>query len=154
MGLASLVRSIWSDKQNVAYRPPQAYDGAGVGAYNIFNINGAVRILLLGGRATANAGAGATLRCTINGVQAEAAAVDIGTACITGEVWVSTLNVAGAMLGAVGGLPLTDALLHSKGFLAGDSVGVIVATFAVATWTGEIFCVYQKLTPASSITVV
>jgi hypothetical protein len=154
MGLISLVQNLWSDKQNVAYRPPQAYDGAGVGAYNIFNINGAVRILLLGGRATAAAGAGTTLINAINGVNDCAGAVDIGTGCLTGEVWVSPLNVAGAMLGALGGLPLTDALLHSKGFLAGDSVGTIVATFAVGTWTGEIFCVYQKMTPAASITVV
>lgn len=153
MGLASLVRSLWADRENVVYRPPQVYPTGFAAA--IFNINGAVRILLLGGRYTDAPVAGTTLIVAINGVGACVAAVDIGTGGAAGEVWVVPLNVAGAMLGALGGLPLTDALLHSKGFLAGDSVGTILATFAGVggEWTGEIFCVYQKLTPASSITV-
>jgi len=149
-GLRQLINQLWRSSENVAYRPPELY---AVGAHDIFNIVGAVRILLLGGRQTGATVAGTTLTVAINGVATCAGAVDIGTGMIAGEVWVSPLNVAGAMLGAVGGLPLTDALLHPKGFLAGDSVGTIVATFAVDTWTGEIFCVYQKLTPAAQITV-
>jgi len=149
-GLKGLVSELWVNNLSVAYRPPEVYTAA---AHNIFNIAGAVRILLLGGRYTDAPGGATTLTVAINGVGGDGGAIDIGTGGVAGEVWVSPLNVAGAMLGALGGLPLTDALLHSKGFLAGDSVGTIVATFAVNTWTGEIFCVYQKLTPTALITV-
>jgi len=149
MSLSSLVASLWQQQENVAYRPPQVYNAA----TPVFNINGAVLIKLLGGFYTAAPGGATTLICAINGVNVCAAAVDIGTGGVIGEVWVSPLNVAGAMLGALGGLPFTDALLHSKGFLAGNSVGTIVCTFAVSTWTGSIFCIYKKLTPNAAITV-
>jgi len=149
MSLKALVTQTWQNSEQVICRAAQVYNAA----TNVFNIIGAVRILLLGGYATAAAGGATTLINAINGVNDCAGAVDIGTGCIEGEVWVSPLNVAGAMLGALGALPLTDALLHPKGMLVGDSVGTIVSTFAVSTWTGQIFCVYQKLTPAAMITV-
>ena len=150
MSLKSLITQVWQAGWNVVYRPPALYDAA----TDIFDIEGPVFIKLLGGYATDAAGGATTLTVAINGVGVDAGAIDIGTGCIAGEMWVSPLNVAGAMLGALGGLPLTDALLHPKGFLAGDSAGTgIVATFAVSDWTGSIFCVYQKLAPQSLITV-
>lgn len=149
MSLKSLISQIWQSQMNIAYRPPEVY---AIGAHDIFDIEGPVLIKLLGGYYTDASGALAELTVAINGVGADAGTVAI--AGVAGQVWVSPLNVGGAMAGAVGGLPLTDALLHPKGFLAGDSAGTgIVATVAVETWTGSIFCVYQKLAPQSLITV-
>lgn len=150
MSLSAQIKQLWQSQDTIAYRPPAVC----AGATNIFAIVGPNLIKLIGGYYTALPGGATTLTVAVNGVNTVAAAVDIGTGGAIGEVWVSTLNVAGAMLGALGGLPLTDALLHSKGFLTGDSVGLIVATFAVANWTGSIFCVYQKLAPQSSIVPV
>lgn len=152
MGLRSLVSDVWSNQQSVAWRPAQVYTNV-VGAYNIFEITGPVLIYLLGGRATAAAGGATTLATTINGVAGEAGAVAINGA--VGTVFAVPLNVAGVIAGAAGALPLTTALLHPpQGMLAGIGAaanGVVIFTFAVSTWTGDIFCVYRKLSPTSDV---
>ena len=152
--MSGQVKQMWLDREYVAYRPAQLYDNA-VGAYNLFNITGPVMIYLFGGRATAAAGGAATLATTFNGVAGEAGAVAINGA--VGTVWSVPLNVAGVIAGAAGALPLTTALLHPpQGMLVGigaAAAGVIIGTFAVATWTGDIFCVYRKLSPTSAINV-
>ncbi|MFA5401493.1 MAG: hypothetical protein WC359_13670 [Dehalococcoidia bacterium] len=152
--MSGQVKQLWLDRENVAYRPAQVYTSV-TGAYNIFTITGPVMIYLLGGRATAAAGGATTLATTINGVAGEAAAVAINGA--VGTVFAIPLNVAGVIAGAAGALPLTTALLHPpQGMLAGIGAagnGVIIFTFAVSTWTGDIFCVYRKLSPSSSVNV-
>ena len=148
MSLKSLITQVWQSGWSVVYRPPAVYAAV---ANDIFDITGPVLIKLLGGFTTAATGGATTLTVAINGVGVDAGAAVI-TAAGAGEVWVSPLNVAGVMAGQVTGLPLTDALLHPKGFLTGNGAGV-VCTFGVATWTGSIFCVYQKLAPQSLITV-
>ncbi len=154
MSLSSLVASLWKDKETLAYRPAQVYSSV-TGAYNLFNITGPVLIYLLGGSATAAAGGATTLATTINGVAGEAGAVAINGA--VGTVWCTPLNAAGVIAGAAGALPLTTALLHPpQGMLSGigaAAAGVIIGTFAVSTWTGDIFCLYRKLSPTSEITV-
>ena len=141
------VSQVWQDRATVAYRAPELYT---VAPHNVFNITGPVIITVLGGMQTGAAGAGSTCIFAINGVAPDAAAVAVDGGI--GLVFASCLNVAGTLVNAAG-VPLTDALLHSKGFLAGNSVGTITATFAVDTWTGELFCVYRKLAPYSSINV-
>jgi hypothetical protein len=137
--------------EKVAYRASETYNAA----TNLFNITGPVMLYLLGGRATAAAGGATTVAITVNGVDAQAAAVAINGN--VGTVWSTPLNVAGVIAGAAGALPLTTALLHPpQGMLAGvqpAGPGVIVGTFAVSTWTGDIFCVYRKLSPTASIEV-
>lgn len=152
MSQSAMVKETWQDKETVAYRPAQVYTNV-VGAYNVFQITGPVLIYVLGGRATAAAGGATTVACTVNGVGTEAGAVAINGA--VGTVWCTPLNVAGVIAGAAGALPLTTALLHPpKGMLSGIGAaanGVIIMTFAVSTWTGDIFCVYRKLSPMSLV---
>lgn len=152
MSLASEIKAIFRDKESLAYAPPAVYTSV-VGAYNVFTITGPVLIYLLGGRATAAAGGATTVASLINGVAGEAAAVAVNGA--VGTVWATPLNVAGVIAGAAGALPLTTALLHPpQGMLAGIGAaanGVITITFAVSTWTGDIFCLYRKLSPNSRI---
>jgi len=151
MSYRARVSQVWQDKETVAYRAPQLYDNTVGGGVNIlFNIIGPVFISLLGGRMTAAAGGASTIRLAVNGVNTDAAAVAINAAI--GQIFISRLNVAGTLVNVAAG-PCTDALLHSKGILSGNSVGTIQATFATATWTGDIFCVYRKLAPYSSINV-
>jgi hypothetical protein len=152
MGQSSMVKETWQDKETVAYRPAQVYSSV-TGAYNVFTIAGPVLIYLLGGRATAAAGGATTVATTINGVAGEAGAVAINGA--VGTVWCTPLNAAGVIAGAAGALPLTTALLHPpQGMLSGigaAAAGVITFTFAVSTWTGDLFCLYRKLAPTSLV---
>ena len=152
MGLGSDVKAIKYDREQLVYRPAQVYTNV-VGAYNVFQITGPVLIYLLGGRATAAAGGATTVASLINGVAGEAGAVAINGA--VGTVWATPLNAAGVIAGAAGALPLTTALLHPpQGMLAGIGAaanGVITLTFAVSTWTGDIFCLYRALSPNSRI---
>jgi hypothetical protein len=151
MTIKSQIAQTWQDSPHVIYRPPQVYNAA----TNIFNITGPVLVTLCGLWATAAAGGATTLASTWNGVAGEAAAVDIGTGTLVGEVVIIPLNVAAVIPGCLGAIPLTDALLHPKGMLVGTApagaVGVVIFTFAVSTWTGGIFCVYRKLAPASQM---
>lgn len=147
--------SLLADAGHVVTRAAQVYDAAvGGGVYDLFDISGPVLIYLLGGRATGAAGGATTLAITVNGVATEAAAVSIQGA--VGTVWATPLNVAGAIAGAAGALPLTTALLHPpQGMLSGIGAaadGVIVGTFAVSTWTGDIFVVYRALSSTAAIT--
>ena len=150
MSLPSQVKDTWQDKETLAYVAPAVYN---IGAVNVFTITGPVLIYLLGGRATAAAGGAVTVASTINGVAGELAAVAINGA--VGTVWCTPLNAAGVIAGAAGALPLTTALLHPpQGMLSGIGAaanGVITLTFAVATWTGDLFCLYRKLAPTSQI---
>jgi hypothetical protein len=153
-GLKSLVNRLFHEREGLAYRAAQVYDAAvGGGVYNLFTITGPVLIYLLGGRATAAAGGATTVAFTVNGVGTEAGAVAINGA--VGTVWATPLNAAGVIAGAAGALPLTTALLHPpQGMLSGIGAaanGVIIATFAVSTWTGDIFCLYRPLSPSATI---
>ncbi len=151
MGLKSLVASVWTTSDKVIYRPPQVYNALTA----IFNVTGPVLVKLCGLWATAAAGGATTLATTWNGVAGEAAAVDIGTGTLVGEVVTIPLNVAAVIPGSLGAIPMTIALLYPHGMIVGTApagaVGVVNFTFAVSTWTGGIFCVYQKLTPASEM---
>ena len=150
-GLNTKVSAILQQGDRVAYRPAQVYTNV-VGAYNIFTITGPVFITLLGGRATAAAGGATTVASTINAVAGEAAAVAINGA--VGTVFVIPLNVGAVIAAAAGATPLTDALLHPKGMVSGIGAaanGVIVFTFAVSTWTGDIYCVYRSLSPGAEV---
>jgi hypothetical protein len=149
MPLGRTVKKISLDNTNVAYRPPQDYLVA-TATYTIFTIaDGPVMILALGCRETTAAVGATTLRLTVSGVNVDAAAVAVNGGL--GWVGVSTLNVAGTFVNAAG-VPLTDALLNSKGFIAGTGTGLIIATFGIGTdWIGEFFCVYRKLSPLSRI---
>lgn len=150
MSKGAQIKQSWMDKRTVLYRPPEVYNAA----TNIFNITGAVVIEMCGLRATAAAGGATTLATTWNGVAGEAGAVDIGTGTLVGEVVSIPLNVAAVIGGCFGAIPFTDALLYPKGMLVGTApaaVGVAIFTFAVSTWTGEIFCVFRKLTPGSNV---
>jgi len=154
MSLKGLVGQTWQDKASVAYRASQTYLAA-TATYTLFNINnGAVLITALGGRITGAAVGATTIRFSINTIFADAAVVAINGA--VGLVFVSTLNVAGTLVHLLG-VPLTDALLHSKGFIAGTQPagpGLIVGNFATATSVvAEMFCVYRKLSPTASVTV-
>jgi len=152
MSLPQEIKETWLEKESLAYAPPTVYTSV-VGAYNVFQITGPVLIYLLGGRATAAAGGATTVASLINGVAGEAGAVAINGA--VGTVWCTPLNAAGVIAGAAGALPLTTALLHPpQGMLAGIGAaanGNITLTFAVSTWTGDIFCLYRKLSPTSLI---
>lgn len=152
-GLKALIGSIWKEKETVIYRPPAVYNAA----TNIFNVQGAVIFTMCGLRATAAAGGATTLFTAWNGVLGEAAAVDIGTGTIVGEVVSIPLNVAAVIGGSFGAIPLTTVLLYPHGMLVGTGVpplpGVVVFTFAVSTWTGEIFAIYRKLTPGATVTL-
>jgi hypothetical protein len=157
MGLSGMVSQILDSQELVAYRAPQVYDAAvGGGIYNLFTITGPVLIMLLGGRATAAAGGATAIALTVNGVGTEAGAVAINGA--VGTVWATPLNAAGVIAGAAGALPLTTALLHPpQGMLSGIGAaanGLIIATFTVSTWTGDIFCAYRKLSPVSLVVPV
>jgi len=153
MSLKSLVTQTWQDRAQVIYRAPQVYNAA----TNIFNVTGPVLVTLCGLWATAAAGGATTLATTWNGVAGEAGAVNIGGGTLVGEVVVIPLNVGAVIAGCLGAVPLTDALLHPKGMVVGTAPagapGVVIFTFAVDTWTGGIFCVYQKLSPSSLMTV-
>jgi hypothetical protein len=151
MSLSSKVALTWQNNDHVIYRPPQVYNALTA----IFNVTGPVLVKLCGLWATAAAGGATTLFTAWNGVLGEAAAVDIGTGTLVGEVVTTPLNVAGVIPGSLGAIPMTVALLYPHGMLVGTApagaVGVVNFTFAVSTWTGAIFCVYQKLTPASAM---
>ena len=148
MALSKVIKQTSLDNFPVAYRGPQLYAFA-TGAYTLFTIvGGPVMIVALGGNQTAAAGGATTIRYTVSGVN-----VDAGAIAINGGIgWphASCLNVAGTLVNAAG-IPLTDVLLHSKGFIASTNTGAIIGTFAVADWTGEFFCVYRKLSPNSRI---
>lgn len=152
MSLASQIKALFNDHETLAYRPPQVYTAV-VGAYNVFTVDGPCLVYLLGGRATAAAGGATTAATLLNGVAGEAGAVAINGA--VGTIWCTPLNAAGVIAGAAGALPLTTALLHPpQGMLVGigaAAAGVITITFAVSTWTGDIFCLYRKLSPNSRI---
>ena len=153
MSDSALTKESWMHKETMVSRAAEAY---GVAAHNLFNITGGpVLIYLLGGMSTAAAGGAATMATTISGVAGEGAPVDIGTgAAAAGAVWCTPLNAAGVIAGSAAALPLTTVLLHPpQGMLAGTATGVIIGTVAVAIWTGVIFCLYRRLTPASLITV-
>jgi hypothetical protein len=149
MSLSSEVAQLWQNSDRVIYRPPQVYNAA----TNIFNVTGPVLVKLCGLWATAAAGGATTLFTAWNGVPGEAGAVDIGTGTLVGEVVTTPLNAAGVIPGSFGAIPMTVALLYPHGMIVGTApagaVGVVVFTFAVSTWTGGIFCVYQRLTPTS-----
>ena len=149
-GLKKLVDELWFQRESLAYVPPTVYQ---VAAVNVFTITGPVLIYLLGGRATAAAGGAATAATLINGVAGETAAVAINGA--VGTVWATSLNAAGVIAGAAGALPLTTVLLHPpQGMLSGIGAGVngvITLTIAVATWTGDLFCLYRPLAPGAQI---
>ena len=153
MCLSSKVGQLWQNSDHVIYRAPQVYNAL----TNIFNVTGPVLVKLCGLWATAAAGGATTLATTWNGVAGEAAPVDIGTGTLVGEVVTIPLNVAAVIPGSLGAIPLTVALLYPHGILVGTApagaVGVVIFTFAVSTWTGGIFCVYQKLTPQSQMLV-
>lgn len=149
-----LQEAIFAQNAKVAFRPAQTYLVA-TGLYTIFNVNaGPIEILCLGGHVTAAATGATTIRITANTVNVDAGAVAINGA--VGTVFLSTLNVAGTLVNAAG-IPMTDALLHSKGFVCGLQAagpGLIAATFAVGTnWIGEFFMVYRQLTPNANVTV-
>lgn len=143
---------LWMQKESLAYRPAQVYSSV-TGAYNVFTVSGPCLVYLAGGRATAAAGGATTVATTFNGVAGEAGAVAINGA--VGTVWCTPLNAAGVIAGAAGALPLTTALLHPpQGMLVGigaAAAGVITYTFAVSTWTGDLFILYRKLSPDASI---
>jgi hypothetical protein len=146
MSLRSEILAILQNNLSVAYRSPRAMTVA-LSPITLFTITGAVELITLGMRTTAAPGGAGTFTLTANGVGLDAGAVLANGA--VGTIFLSPLNVAGANLDAAG-LPKTVATLTS--FISGDSVGTIVVTVAVATITGEWFCVYRKLTPASLIT--
>jgi len=154
MSFQSEMKQMAADAVKLAYRPAQEYLAA-TGAYIVFNITGPVLITLLGGRTTGAAVGATTVRYTINGINVDAAVIAINGAL--GLVHLSCLNVAGTLVQAAG-IPMTDALLHSKGFVSGiqpaGAVGTIVATFATATSVEiDIFCLYRRLSPTSQINV-
>lgn len=157
--MGSLNKNVESTlKQNtlVAFRPAQRYFVAAPGPlYTLFNINnGPIEILELGGMETLAATGGTDLRLRINTVTVDAAAVAINGG--VGFVFLSCLNVAGTLVNALG-IPKTDALLHSKGFVAGLQAagpGLVTATFGTGTdWVGEFFMVYRQLNPNALVTV-
>lgn len=153
--MSGKISQMWMDKVNVIYRAPQVYNAA----TNIFSVSGGpVLISLFGLHATAAAGGATTLASTFNGVAGEAGAVDIGTGTIVGEVVTIPMNVAAAIPGSIGAIPLTTALLYPIGMLVGLGAagidGVIILTFAVSTWTGGIFAMYRKLTPSAQMNVL
>jgi len=152
VSLKSEVDQVWQDRAIVAYRAPQLYDPAvGGGIYDLFEITGPVLITLLGGRQTGAAGAGAAVLLNVNAVDLDGGAIAVDAAI--GAVFLSCLNVAGTLVNALG-IPMTDALLHSKGFVAGTAPaanGVISSTWTVDTWIGEIFCVYRRLSPTAEL---
>lgn len=147
MGYSQVLKDMARDSQAVVTRNAQTYTAA---AFDIFDIIGAVYIVCLGGIVTGAAVGGTQIRLTVNGVNADAAAVAIDGA--VGTVFLSSLNVAGTLINAEA-IPETVAT-HSR-MLVGiqaAAVGVIAATFSVGTsWTGQIFCIYTRLTPQSSI---
>jgi len=151
-------KQMWLMQENVLWRPAQVYTNV-VGAYNVFVVRGgAVLVTMCGLRSTAAAGGATTLATTWNGVAGEAAAVDIGTGTIVGEVVTVPLNVGAVIPGSLGAIPMTDALLYPKGMVVGlGAAGIaanVIFTFAVSTWTGTAFIVYRKMEPASEVTLV
>ncbi|HUV55823.1 MAG TPA: hypothetical protein VMV84_01190 [Dehalococcoidales bacterium] len=154
MSFQAQMKAMALQAEGVAYRPNQIYTTA-VGAYTVFNVrNGPVLITALGGFETATDGA-ETVDITVNGIATDfAGAVAINAA--VGGVFASCLNVAGTLVNALA-IPLTIALFHPQGFLCGlqpAGPGLIVFTFATGvSWSGELFCVYRKLTPTAIVTL-
>ncbi len=146
MSLRSEVQEMLRSNFSVVHRTSRAMTVA-LSPITLFNVTGAVELVTLGMRTTAAAGGAGTFTLTCNGVGLDAGAVAANGA--VGTVFLSPLNVAGANLDAAG-IPKTVATLTT--FVSGDSVGTIVVTVAVATITGEWFCVYRKLTPNALIT--
>ncbi len=153
MSFQSVMKQLAAESNKVIYRPPEVYNAA----TNIFNISGPIWIMACGLWATAAAGGATTLATTFNGVAGEAGAVDIGTGTLVGEVVTVPLNVAAVIPGSIGAIPQTDALLYPKGMIMGTApagaVGVVIFTFAVSTWTGGIFMVYRRLSPAAEVII-
>ena len=154
MSLTQEIKSILTSNVQVTMRPSETYL-ATTGAYNVFNvIGGAVELLSLGGIITA-AGVGATtIRLTVNGINADAAAVNI-SAGADGEVWYSSLNVAGTLLIAAA-VPITVATITTMicGGQAAGAQGIIIATFATATSvTTQMWCAYRALSPGATVQV-
>jgi|GEM_PF-3004425 len=150
MGFAALVKSMYLDRGQVAYRPAQAYDGVGVGGYNVFTITGPVYITVLGTRVTAASAVGnVDLIFSVNGVAVDAAAVRCDGA--VGLVYLSSLNVAGTALQAAA---IPETIATQSRVISGiqpAANGVILATFTTGTYTGDMFCVYRALSPNASI---
>ena len=154
--MSSQLKQIWIDREIVLYRPPEVYAAI---ANTVFVVRGgAVLVTACVLRATAAAGGATTLATTWNGVAGEAAAVNIGTGTIVGEVVTIPLNVGAVIPGSLGAIPFTDALLYPKGMAVGlGAAGIaanVVFTFAVNTWTGCITVIYRKLEPASEMALV
>lgn len=139
---------------HVVMRPSQTYLAA-TGAYDLFDIRGgAVELLSLGGIITA-AGVGATtIRYTANGVNTDAAVINIAAGTV-GQVFYSSLNVAGTLLIA-GAVPITVATLTTMicGGQPAGAEGVIVGTFATATSvTCQMWCAYRALSAGVGVYV-
>jgi len=153
--MTSQLKQVWIDREIVLWRPAQVYNAA----TTVFVVRGgSVIVTSCSLRSTAAAGGATTLATTWNGVAGEAAAVDIGTGTLVGEVVTVPLNVAAVIPGSLGAIPMTDALLYPKGMVVGLGLAGIAAniifTFAVSTWTGTISIIYRKLEPASQVSLV
>jgi len=152
MSTTKLMKETQRDNLQLAWRPPQTY--LQNATYAIFNVvNGPINILMLGGMVRAVTGA-VSARFVVAGVNAEAASVAINGGI--GYIFVSTLNVAGTLVNALG-FSLTDALLNSRnGMVCGAAYGatsVIQMTLAAAgtSVNCEIFMEYEKLSPWSRV---
>lgn len=143
MGLDAVITSINLANPVLIHRPPQTYLSA-TGAYNLFTIaGGAIEIINLSFRNTGAPTGAVTVRVTVNGVNTDAGAVDIGTAGVVGGIWWSALNVAGTGTSALAA-PRTVATATTM--IAG--AGTIICTFAAGTsLIGEWGMSYRRLTP-------
>jgi len=154
--MSSQLKQVWIDRKIVLCRPPQVY----AAATNVFFVRGgAVHITNCVMRATAAAGGATTLNTVWNGVNGDtAAAVDIGTGTLVGEVVTVPMNPAGVIPGSLGAIPMTDALFYPYGMVVGLGLAgiasLIVFTFGVSTWTGTITIIYRKLEPDSIVTLI
>lgn len=150
MGFPQEVKSTFRDRYVVVQRPAETYLAV---ANTIFNIvGGAVEIIQLGAITTAAAVGATEVRVTVNGINTDAAAVDISGA--VGQVFYCSLNVAGTLIQAAA-VPITVATRTTMiSGIQPAAVGTIVATFTVGTsFTGRFWVVYRRLSPGSSIVV-
>jgi hypothetical protein len=152
MSTTKLMKGTQRDNIQLQWRPPQTYNTTLT--HNLFNVvNGPINILMLGGMVRAFTGA-VTARFIVAGVNAEAALVAINGGI--GWIFVSTLNVAGTLVNALG-FSLTDALLNSRnGMICGAAYGatsIIQMQLVGGTSVNcEIFMEYEKLSPWSHVT--
>jgi hypothetical protein len=149
MGLAGLVKQIRISNPVLITRPAQTYLSA-TGAYNLFTItNGAIEILNLSWQSTGAPVGAVTVRVTVNGINVDAGAVDIGTAGVIGGIWWSGLNVAATGTSA---LAAPRTVNTATTFLAGT--GTIICTYAAGTsLTGEWAMIFRRLTPGAKVLV-